>query len=69
MSHVEEEESSVVLFEVGEELSDVSLEARGGLVDASFAVLAVLDAVHVVVNVVVHVVEVPTLVVVEDKLF
>ena len=66
---MEEEESSVVLFEVGEELPDVSLEARGGLVDASFAVLAVLDAVHVVVNVVVHVVEVPTLVVVEDKLF
>ena len=66
---MEEEESSVVLFEVGEELSDVSLEARGGLVDASFAVLAVLDAVHVVVNVVVHVVEVPALVVVEDKLF
>ena len=66
---MEEEESSVVLFEVGEELSDVSLEAREGLVDASFAVLAVLDAVHVVVNVVVHVVEVPALVVVEDKLF
>lgn len=66
---MEEEESSVVLFEVGEELSDVSLEAREGLVDASFAILAVLDAVHVVVNVVVHVVEVPALVVVEDKLF
>ena len=69
MSYVEEEESSVVLFEVGEELSDISLEPLGRLVDASFAVLAVLDAVHVVVNVVVHVVEVPALVVVEDKLF
>lgn len=59
-----------MLFEVEEELSDVSLDPLGGLVDASFAVLAVLDAVHVVVHVaiVVLVVEVPALVVVEDKL-